>query len=320
MNNRFPTPGSLAGNGLAAGASTTPREPVINYPGGGLKPLRQGFTIMELLVVISIIAILAGLVLSSLSHAKAKGLGIACANNVRQIIISWKMYAEDNDGKLAVNSAYNGAARMRPDSGGWIRGWLNYDGANPDNTNYLKLIGTADGETALFGKYISNPAVYKCPADRSATTIGGRRHPRVRSLSMSQALGFGSTATWLPPTTYVVFQKDSDITGLSPANLLVLLDEHPDSINDGGWAFQMYDPDQRAQARLIDIPASYHNGAGGLSFADGHAEIHQWLDARTKPPVRYQTEITHLATPNNLDADWLAARISRRRDGTKSWW
>jgi prepilin-type N-terminal cleavage/methylation domain-containing protein/prepilin-type processing-associated H-X9-DG protein len=279
-----------------------------------------GFTLIELLVVIAIIAILASLILAAVSYAKAKGQAIACINNERQLMMAWKMYPDDNEGKLVVNSAYNGTQRMRLDSGGWIRGWLNFDGGNTDNTNYLKLIGTFDGETALFGRYITTPGVYKCPADRSAVSIKGGRYPRVRSISMSQALGFGSTATWLPPSNYVVFQKDSDIVGMGSANLLVFLDEHPDSINDGGWAFQMYDPDQRAKAGLIDIPASYHNGACGVAFADGHAEIHKWQDGRTQPKIRYETEITHLTTPNNPDADWLAAHISRRKDGAKSWW
>jgi len=98
------------------------------------------------------------------------------------------------------------------------------------------------------------------------------------------------------------------------------LDEHPDSINDAGWAFQMHDPDQRAQARLIDIPSSYHNGAGSLSFGDGHSEIHRWLDARTQPPIHFTNNVSNVATPNNPDADWLAARVSSRKDGTKSWW
>ena len=280
----------------------------------------RGFTLVELLIVITIIAILAGLLMAALTQAKGKTQGIACLNNLRQLMFAWKMYPDDNDGKLALNVAFNGAARTRPDSGGWIRGWLDFDGRNPDNTNIWKLIGTTEGETALLGKYITTPAVYRCPADRSAVTIGGRIHPRVRSMSMSQAIGFGSTGSWLPPSTYIIFQKESDMIQPSPVNLLVLLDEHPDSINDGGWAFQMHDPDQRAQANLIDIPASYHNGAGGLAFADGHSEIHRWLDARTRPPIHYRSEITHVATPNNPDSDWLAARVPSRRDGTKSWW
>ena len=281
---------------------------------------KRAFTLMELLVVISVLAILASLVLPALNRAKAKAQGTACLNNIRQLMVAWRMYADDNAGKLARNAAFNGLARFRADTGGWIHGWLDFDGANTDNTNILKLIGTFDGETALFGKYITSALIYKCPADRSGVTMGGRVYPRVRSLSMNQAIGSGSTGSWLPPSNYIVFQKEGDIINPAPANLLTLLDEHPDSINDAGWAFQMHDPDQRAQARLIDIPASYHNGAGSLSFADGHSEIHRWLDARTKPPIHYTNNVSNIPTPNSSDSDWLAARVSSRKDGTKSWW
>ncbi|MHB8523683.1 MAG: type II secretion system protein [Limisphaerales bacterium] len=100
-----------------------------------------GSTLVELLVVITIIAILSGLLLSAITRAKAKGQGIACLNNVRQLMIAWKMYAEDNTGKLARNAAFNGIARYRADTDGWIHGWLDFSGGNTDNTNILKLIG-----------------------------------------------------------------------------------------------------------------------------------------------------------------------------------
>ena len=280
----------------------------------------KALTLVELLVVIAVIAILAGLLLPALSRAKAKGQGIACLNNIRQLMVAWKMYPDDNNGQLVRNAAYNGIARYRPDTGGWIHGWLDYGSANTDNTNVLKLIGTFDGQTALFSKYITSPRVFKCPSDPSTVRLGGHVQPRVRSLSMNQAIGSGSTASWLPPSTYIVFQKEADIITPAPANLLTLLDEHPDSINDAGFAFQMHDPDQQARARLIDIPASYHNGAGSLSFADGHSEIHRWLDRRSKPPIRYTNEIGNVATPHNVDSDWLAAHVSSRKDSTKSWW
>jgi len=279
-----------------------------------------GFTLVEILVVITVIAVLVGLLVPAVTKAKSTGQGIACLNNIRQLMVAWKMYPDDNNGKLVRNAAFNGIARYRADTGGWIHGWLDFGGANTDNTNVLKLIGEADGQTALFGKYITTPEVYRCPADPSTVRIDGRVYPRVRSLSMNQAIGSGSTATWLPPSTYIVFQKESEVVNPAPANLLAFLDEHPDSINDAGWAFQMHDPDQRAQAKLIDIPASYHNGAGSLSFADGHSEIHRWLDPRTRPAIHYTNNVSNVATPNNADADWLAARVSSRKDGTKSWW
>jgi prepilin-type processing-associated H-X9-DG protein len=69
-------------------------------------------------------------------------------------------------------------------------------------------------------------------------------------------------------------------------------------------------------AMIIDFPASYHNGACGVAFGDGHAEIHKWIDARTKPPATYSwpgTLVLGVASPNNPDVDWMQARTSALR-------
>ena len=116
---------------------------------------------------------------------------------------------------------------------------------------------------------------------------------------------------WLPYPDYVVFKKYTDIR--SPAMTYCLLDEHPDSINAGGYANQMVE--NAAQARIIDFPGSYHNGASGLNFADGHAEIKKWLDHRTKPPVKYNNQlILNQLSANNKDVIWLAERTTVRAD------
>jgi prepilin-type processing-associated H-X9-DG protein len=88
----------------------------------------------------------------------------------------------------------------------------------------------------------------------------------------------------------------------------VLLDEHPDSINAGGFANMMVE--NPSAARIIDYPASYHNGAAGLSFADGHAEIKKWLDPRTKERVRFTLMPLNVASPNNRDMVWLSERTT----------
>ncbi len=68
-----------------------------------------------------------------------------------------------------------------------------------------------------------------------------------------------------------------------------------------------------AAARMIDYPASYHNGAAGISFADGHAEIRRWRDPRTMPPVHYNNALQlNVPSPNNPDVVWLADRTSSR--------
>src|SRR5947208_2643236 len=89
---------------------------------------------------------------------------------------------------------------------------------------------------------------------------------------------------WAGQNEYRVIKKLGDFINPGPAMTFVFIDEHEDSIDDGWFAVDMR---ERGAATIIaNYPASYHNGAGGLSFADGHAEIHKWLDPRTKIKVR----------------------------------
>ncbi len=262
---------------------------------------RRAFTLIELLVVIAIIAILAGMLLPALGKAKTKAQGISCLNNQRQLTLAWILYANDHNDRLVWND-------LTADGSGWVRGVLDYNPGNPHNTNSAGLLNK---DTAKLAPYTQSVGVYKCPADRSYVVIGGRRHPRVRSLSLSQAMN--SRNDWLSALTrkrYAVFTKLSDIDLMGHSQAYVFIDEHPDSLNFGDFAVAMNDGLPPTQIQIIDYPASTHNGAGGLSFADGHAEIHRWQDPRTRVPWKNVLMPLAVPSPRNVDMIWMSERAS----------
>ena len=120
---------------------------------------------------------------------------------------------------------------------------------------------------------------------------------------MSQVFDTGG---WLPGSAWQTYAKLSGIVNLSKT--WVLVDEHPDSINDAAFAVQMALPNAKS-ASIIDVPASFHNGACGFSFSDGHSEIHRWRGSRIKPPVKNSLMALPLgaATPDSVpDVIWMS--------------
>ncbi|MBT5480049.1 MAG: hypothetical protein HOK45_13370, partial [Verrucomicrobia bacterium] len=67
------------------------------------------------------------------------------------------------------------------------------------------------------------------------------------------------------------------------------------------------------QHHLVNTPASYHNKAATLSFADGHSEIKVWQDPRTFPPMSKKDRPLNIASPSNRDVLWLQERSTRMR-------
>src|SRR5438876_391534 len=99
-----------------------------------------------------------------------------------------------------------------------------------------------------------------------------------------------------------------------PSNTWVLMDEREDSIDDGYFAVNMTGyPDAPRTIVWVNYPASYHGQAAGLSFADGHSEVHRWLDTRTMPPLAPGRRLPlNVSSPNNPDLIWLQERTTAK--------
>ena len=93
----------------------------------------------------------------------------------------------------------------------------------------------------------------------------------------------------------------------------VFIDERQDHINYGNYGCDMtgyYDPaDPSAYEFLSDMPGINHNNGCGFGFADGHAEVHHWLDPRTCPPISGNDLLGYtlipVPSPGNVDIAWL---------------
>jgi len=232
---------------------------------------RPAFTLIELLLVISILALLLAILIPALSRAKAKAREVACLSNLKQLQICAKLYSMDYDGFLLPNRYVYNISTEAPSDGfsedmTWCAGFSTYDTT------------TENIEHGLLFTYNRSTDIYRCPADLSRVrTKQGKilSMRRTRSYNLCQSINGYPYADkrYYPPS----FTKENEIDDPSPAKLIHFVDVHEDSILDSHFGIPPRGPTfETNPPRWWDLPTDRHSQGGNFSFADGHVEHWRW--------------------------------------------
>jgi prepilin-type N-terminal cleavage/methylation domain-containing protein/prepilin-type processing-associated H-X9-DG protein len=257
---------------------------------------RRGFTLIELVVVAALLALLATLALPAHGRAGRSGLAVSCANNLKQLMAGYLMYAHDNN-DLALGPYGSDTVPA------WCSGVLS---SLPDaiDEQFIRKSPTY--------RYVASTGVFRCPSDGARFLLQGQWRPRNRSYVVNGFMGAPSAFIYPNSDLFKSARKLSDITAPGPSAVYVLLEEHENSINDSHF-LPFKDLHQFGNQAWLDAPSGRHGNAAGLAYADGHSDIHPWLDSNVQVTMGSSTPVYSLATiarPGPRDFAWFTNHIA----------
>jgi prepilin-type N-terminal cleavage/methylation domain-containing protein len=217
---------------------------------------RRGLTLLELMIVIAVVALLLTLSFPALMRARNEAQSAVCCQNLKTLSLAWLLYKDDNDDRLV--GGYVDPAGKRP------LAWVHAPTGTGSPIDCEKE-GIRQG--ALFSYVGRTLDPYNCPADGS---IPVRNQPAFRSYSIADgANGEAWQNTYTLAVTYPDIQR--------PATKYVFVEE----ADERGWNRGSWVLDLRSQAWVDPLAVWHSETKSTLGYADGHTEIHRWVDRST---------------------------------------
>jgi prepilin-type processing-associated H-X9-DG protein len=162
---------------------------------------------------------------------------------------------------------------------------MDFSYGNPSNWD----INTDIVKSQLWPYTSKDASIYRCPSDHSYLVVAGVAIARVRSFSLNlYAGGFAGQASVFNANVYRLFLKTIDFSAPGSAKTFLFIDMRPESINWGNFFTDMtgFPNTPTAYKFSGDFPSIFHNFGASVSFADGRAEIHRWVDPYGSNDVR----------------------------------